>query len=71
VVSLAIERGSNMRRIVCLALYLAMVVVGFGLFLAFLMSGGRGIIFIAGGFLAAFGMYLIWIDFLSPNTEHL
>jgi hypothetical protein len=21
----------------------------------------------AGGFLAAFGVYLLWIDFLSPN----
>ena len=60
-----------MRRIVCFVLYLAMVVVGSALFFAFLMSGGRGIIFVAGGFLAAFGMYLIWIDFLSPNTKHL
>jgi hypothetical protein len=60
-----------MRRIVCFVLYLAMVIVGSALFIAFLANGGRGIIFIAGGFLAVFGIYLIWIDFLSPNTKHL
>jgi hypothetical protein len=26
-------------------------------------------IFKAGGFLALFGAYLVWIDFLSPNRE--
>jgi hypothetical protein len=33
--------------------------------------GGREIIFKAGGFLALFGLYLIWLDFLSPNREPL
>ena len=32
-------------------------------------SGGRGVIFKAGGFLALFGAYLVWMDFLSPNRE--
>ena len=49
-----------------------MVIVGSALFFAVLMSGGRGgIIFVAGGFLAAFGMYLIWIDFLSQYETPL
>jgi hypothetical protein len=48
-----------------------MILVGSALFLAFLASGGRGVIFVAGGFLAFFGGYLMWIDFFSPNTEHL
>jgi hypothetical protein len=60
-----------MRRLICFLLYLSMILVGSIVFGLFIMSGGRGIIFVAGGFLAAFGAYLMWIDFLSPNTEHL
>jgi len=60
-----------MRRIFCFVLYSAMILVGLVLFAAYVLSGGRGIIFVTGGFLAAFGAYLMWTDFLSPNTEHL
>jgi len=61
----------GMRRVICFILYLGMIFVGSAIFGLFLISGGRGIIFISGGFLAAFGAYLMWIDFLAPNTEHL
>jgi hypothetical protein len=60
-----------MRRIICFILYVGMILVGSVVFGLFLLNGGRGVIFVAGGFLAAFGAYLMWIDFLSPNTEHL
>jgi hypothetical protein len=59
------------RRIICFTLYLIMILIGSALFIAFLASGGRGVIFVAGGFLAFFGGYMMWIDFFSPNTEHL
>jgi hypothetical protein len=36
-----------------------------------MVNGGRGVIFKAGGFLALFGLYLVWIDFLSPNRGKL
>jgi hypothetical protein len=60
-----------MRRVICFLLYLIMILVGAAVFGLFLISGGRGVVFVSGGFLAAFGAYLMWIDFLSPNTEHL
>ena len=34
-----------------------------------LVLGGKGIVFKAGGFLTLFGIYLFWIDFLSPDRE--
>jgi hypothetical protein len=58
-----------MRRMICFILYVAMILIGSGTVLAFLMNGGRGVIFMAGGFLAAIGAYLMWTDFLSPGTE--
>jgi hypothetical protein len=56
-----------MRRIFSFVLYAGMILAGAVAFGHFLQSGGRGVVFVAGGFLAAFGAYLMWIDFLSPN----
>ena len=60
-----------MRRLICLALYLAMVVFGAVLWVGFFTHGGRGVIFVTGRFLVVFGGYLLWNDFLSPNREPL
>lgn len=60
-----------MRKTVTLAFYLLLIGVGsWGLY-EWLVLGGRGVIFKAGGFLALFGAYLVWMDFLSPNRERL
>jgi hypothetical protein len=48
-----------------------MVLIGTILLAGFVMNGGRGIIFMTGGFLTCFGGYLLWTDFLSPNREPL
>jgi hypothetical protein len=48
-----------------------MVCIGTCCAYEWLVLGGRGIIFRAGGFLALFGLYLLWIDFLSPNRERI
>jgi hypothetical protein len=48
-----------------------MVLCGAVLLVAFFTNGGRGIIFVSGGFLAVFGGYLLWTDFLSPNCKPL
>jgi hypothetical protein len=55
-----------MRRAVCFVLYVVMLVAGIGLAAGFLLHGGRGIVFAAGSFLAAFGAYLLWTDFVGP-----
>jgi hypothetical protein len=57
------------RRAIALLFYFAMIAVGIWCAYEWLVLGGRGIIFRAGGFLAFFGLYLLWIDFLSPNRE--
>ncbi|MGM4990509.1 hypothetical protein [Tardiphaga sp. 841_E9_N1_2] len=36
-----------------------------------LINGGRGIMFKAGAFVAVFGLYLLWADFISSNREPL
>lgn len=60
-----------MRKIFTMGFYLLMIGVGaLGLY-EWLVLGGRGIIFKAAGFLLLFGVYLVWIDFLSPNREPL
>jgi hypothetical protein len=60
-----------MRKFIVLGFYLAMIGVGaWGLY-EWLVLGGRGIIFKAGGFLSLFGAYLVWVDFLSRNREPL
>ena len=58
-----------MRRMICFILYAAMILVGSGTVLAFLVNGSRGVIFMAGGFMATFGAYLMWTDFLSPRAK--
>ena len=60
-----------MRRVISLVFYLAMIGVGALAVYEWLVLGSRGILFKAGGFLALFGVYLLWIDFLSPNRGKL
>jgi hypothetical protein len=60
-----------MRKAVTLGFYLLLIGVGAWAVYEWLFVGGRSIIFTAGGFLALFGAYLIWMDFLSPNRERL
>jgi hypothetical protein len=60
-----------MRRLICFLLYLGMILFGLAALGLFLIGGGRGIVSVAGGFLAGLGAHLMWIDFLSPNTRHL
>ena len=57
-----------MRRLISAVLYLTMILIGLGLSVGFLVHGGRNIVFAAGAFLAAFGAYLFWADFLSSKT---
>jgi hypothetical protein len=58
-----------MRKAVTLILYFAMIVIGSWATYEWLVLGGRGIAFKLGGFLAVFGAYLLWADFLSPSRE--
>jgi branched-subunit amino acid ABC-type transport system permease component len=58
-----------MRRMITLGVYVLMIALGVWLAYEWLIRGSRGIIFMAGGFLAVFGGYLLWADFLSPNRE--
>ena len=58
-----------MRRMICFTLYVTMILVGIALLVALFERGGRGIIFMSGGFLALFGGYLLWTDFLAGNKE--
>ena len=60
-----------MRKIVTLTLYLLMIGLGTWAIYDWLVLGGRNILFRAGGFLALFGAYLLWTDFLSPKREKL
>jgi len=52
----------TLRKAISLIFYLAMIVGGLWVTLKWLDSGGRGIALMAGGFLAGFGAYLLWID---------
>jgi hypothetical protein len=58
-----------MRRAITLGLYVLMIAAGAWLTYHWLVHGGRGIVFMAGIFLAGFGLYLLWIDFLSPDRK--
>jgi hypothetical protein len=58
-----------MRKALTLTVYLAMIAAGSWTTYDWITYGGRGILFTTGGFLAAFGAYLLWIDFLSPSRE--
>jgi hypothetical protein len=60
-----------MRKSLSLILYLAMMIGGSWATYEWLALGGRGIAFKFGGFVALFGAYLLWIDFLSPSRERL
>jgi hypothetical protein len=60
-----------MRKIITLIFYVAMIAIGAWCVHEWLVNAGRGFIFKAGGFLALFGLYLVWIDFLSPNRGKL
>jgi len=59
-----------MRRLICLTLYIAMILAGIVLLVAFLTHGGKNVVFISGGFLVIFGGYLLWTDFLSSNNNN-
>ena len=61
--------GMTTRKALSLAFYLAPIGIGCWGVYEWLVLGGRGVIFKAGGFLALFGAYLVWMDFLSPNRE--
>lgn len=54
-----------MRKAIVLLLYVTMIAVGLWATYEWLVLGGRGIFFKAGGFLALFGLYLLWLDFFS------
>jgi hypothetical protein len=58
-----------MRKTLQLILYVLMIVAGSWFTYDWLIFGGRGVLFMAGGFLGVFGAYLLWIDFLSPHRE--
>jgi len=58
-----------MRKTISLVFYLTMVAGGSWATYQWLVLGGKGIAFRAGAFLALFGVYLLWLDFLSPNRE--
>ena len=58
-----------MRKTISLIFYVLMIGAGSWAAYEWIVLGGRGIAFKAGGFLALFGAYLVWIDFLSPNRE--
>jgi hypothetical protein len=52
-----------------LTVYLVMIGVGLWAAYDWVMFGGRGILLRASSFLAIFGAYLLWIDFISPGGE--
>jgi hypothetical protein len=57
------------RRAVTLIFYSALIGLGCWAAYEWLVPGGRGVIFKAGGFLSLFGAYLVRMDFLSPHRE--
>lgn len=65
------KRIGPVRKTVLLAFYVGMIAIGLWATYEWLVLGGRGILFKASGFLALFGAYLLWSDFLSPNREEL
>jgi hypothetical protein len=56
-----------MRKALVLMIYFAMTGVGCWAAYEWIVLGGRGILFRAGGFLAVFGAYLVWQDFFSAE----
>ncbi len=62
---------SDIRRLLSLLFYLLMIGIGCYATYYWLVLGGSSLVFKAGGFLALFGIYLLWIDFLSPTRQRL
>jgi hypothetical protein len=60
-----------MRRVFAFIFYLAMISLGSWCAYEWLVLGGRGITFRLGSFLAVFGPYLLWADFISPRRERV
>jgi hypothetical protein len=60
-----------MRKLITLIFYVALIGIGSWAAYEWLVLGGQGIAFKAGAFLAAFGLYLVWIDFFAPGRERL
>jgi hypothetical protein len=56
-----------MRKAITLIFYLLMILIGCWSAYEWLILGGRGIAFKFGAFLALFGLYLLWNDFLSVD----
>jgi hypothetical protein len=65
----AMSPMSPMRKTITLIFYLLMVGLGAWAAYEWLVLGGKGIALKAGCFLAAFGLYLVWVDFMSPSRE--
>jgi hypothetical protein len=62
---------SDIRKALLLLFYLLMIGIGCWATYHWLVLGGRGIVLKAGFFLAGLGVYLLWIDFLSPSRQRL
>ena len=60
---------SPMRRTILLVFYLLMIGLGAWAAYEWLVLGSKNIVLRAGCFLAAFGLYLLWLDFVSPSRE--
>jgi hypothetical protein len=60
-----------MRKAITLVLYLVMIIGGGWAVYEWLMLGGKGIALKLGAFPALFGIYLLWMDFVSPDREQL
>ena len=60
-----------MRKFVALIFYLLMIAVGSWAIYHWLALGGKSIVLMGGASLAVFGVYLLWMDFVSPNREPL
>jgi predicted MFS family arabinose efflux permease len=54
-----------MRKVLTVLLYLAIIGAGAWLIGGWIEEGGRKITALAGGFLALFGLYMLWTDFFS------
>jgi hypothetical protein len=60
-----IALGNGMRRILTAGFYLLLIVAGVYLLWGLFEFGGRGLTALAGGSLAVFGSYMLWLDFFS------
>lgn len=60
-----------MRKFILLVVYLLMIAAGSWAMYDWLVLGGRGRLVKGMSLLAGLGLYLVWMDFLSPNREQL